>query len=294
MSPTMLNLPRIHAIHLLPVLALTFAVPAMPQEAGPPGMVFVKGGRYKIGTEKDNFVELYEEHQVAAIVTETPQYEARLDDFYIMPTEVTNEQFARFVRATDSRPPQSWGKKALDDATIEYTTAMGKLREEAKQAGEPLPKIEPFDRANWWKNNWMEATWAIPKGTESEPVVFIDYEQAEGYARWAGLRLMSEEEFQAAGRGDTKRYFPWGDTFDQTLVNSLEARRGGPVAVGKYEAGCAWVDAKGNVVDERNERNADEVVGIYDLTGNVWEWTRTPFTGYPKFESIKVKDPIDK
>lgn len=290
-SPKMLNLPRIQAIHLLPALALTFALPAMPQETGPPGMVFVKGGRYKIGADKDDVAEALENKQPAALVTETPQYEARLDDFFIMPTEVTNEQFARYIQATNARPPQSWGQKALDDATFAYTTEMGKLREEAKKNGEEPPKIEPFNRSEWWKENWMEAEWAIPKGQENKPVVYIDYEQAEGYARWAGLRLMSEEEFQAVGRGDSERYYPWGDAFENKSLNSLDAKRGGPMPVGSYVAGTAWVDGRGKIVDERNERNESEVVGIYDLCGNVWEWTRTPFNAYPKYKPISIKDP---
>ena len=289
MSLMMQTFTRFNAFALASLAALALAPVSEAQQSGPPGMVFIQGGRYKIGAEVDNVRELIEEKGVTALVTETPQYEARLDDFYIMPTEVTNEQFARYIKATGDRPPQSWGEKALDDATIAYATEMGKRREEAKKNGEPVPKIEPFDRAEWWKRNWLEAEWAVPKGLEATPVVFIDHEQAEGYARWAGLRLISEEEFQAAARGDTKRYYTWGDTFDAAKLNSLESKKGGPLPVGRYESGCSWVDKTGKVVDERNERNQDDVVGIYDLTGNVWEWTRTPFEKYPKFKAIDVK-----
>ena len=289
MSPKMQTFSRLNALAFASIFALTCAPDSAAQQSGPPGMVFIQGGRYKIGAEAENIRELIEEKQVTALVTETPQYEARLDDFFIMPTEVTNEQFARYIKATGDRPPQSWGQKALDDATIAYATAMGKRREEAKKNGEPLPKIEPFSRTEWWKRNWQEAEWAVPKGLEATPVVFIDYEQAEGYARWAGLRLISEEEFQAAARGDTERYYTWGDSFDASKLNSLEAKKGGPLPVGRFESGCSWVDKTGKVVDERNERNQDDVVGIYDLTGNVWEWTRTPFSAYPKFKPLEVK-----
>jgi len=281
----MLNPTRFLALALTPFVALSAPAPGAAQDAGPPGMVFIKGGRYKIGIEKDEALDLIEKHNANMVVSETPQYEARLDDFYFMPTELTNEQFAKYVTATDSRPPQSWGQKAIDDATIAYATDMGKQREEARANGEDFT-IPPFDRNDWWQDNWMEAEWAIPKGQGAQPVVYIDFEQAEGYARWAGVRLISEEEFQAVARGNSERPYTWGDEFDPKAVNCTEARRGGPAPVGTFPKGAVWVDEKGKVVDEQD----DDTLGVYDLCGNVWEWTRTPMRSYDKFKPLEVKN----
>lgn len=281
----MLNPTRFLALALTPLVALGAPAQVEAQDAGPPGMVFIKGGRYKIGIETKEAVELIEKHNANMVVAETPQYEARLDDFYVMPTEVTNEQFAKYVTATDSRPPQSWGQKAIDDATIAYATEMGKRREEARANGEDFT-IPPFNRNDWWQDNWMEAEWSIPKGQDALPVVYIDYEQAEGYARWAGVRLISEEEFQAVARGDSERPYTWGDEFDPKAVNSTETRRGGPAAVGEFARGAVWVDEKGKIVDEQDE----DTLGVYDLCGNVWEWTRTPMRSYDKYKPVQVKN----
>ena len=89
----------------LPLLA-TFQ--STPQE-GPPGMVLIKGDRFNIGADVDEIKALIEETQFRALACEVPKHQVKLDDFYIMPTEVTNEQFARFVEATGSGPPRSWG-----------------------------------------------------------------------------------------------------------------------------------------------------------------------------------------
>ena len=264
---------------------------AAPAQDGPPGMIRVKGDRYEIGADTKEIKALIEETLFTPLASETPKHSVKLDDFFIMPTEVTNEQFARFVAATSSEPPQGWGADAIGAAGLEYATRTGKARKEAKDAGEPLPEFEPFDRSLWWKRNWQDSEWQIPKGQEAMPVVFINYSQAEGYARWAGLRLMSEQEFQAAGRGKSDRKYTWGNEPNPKNTNCMDTRLGGPAKVGSYPAGTVWVDAKGRVVDAGKAKDAS---GVYDLCGNVWEGTRSPFKAYPGFKPLEVKLPSNK
>lgn len=269
-------------------LPLFSIAPAAAQDS-PPGMVLIKGDRFDIGAELNEIKALIEETQLRALACEVPKFSIKLDDFYIMPTEVTNEQFARYVAATGSQPPQSWGEDAIGAAGLAYATETGKARKDAKDAGLPAPKFEPFDQTIWWEKNWQTSSWRVPKGLDAHPVVFISYEQAEGYARWAGVRLMSEEEFQAAGRGKLDRKYAWGNDADAAKTNCIDSHVGGPAKVGSYVAGAVWIDAAGRTVDERNERNQKEVQGIYDLSGNVWEWTRSPFKAYPGFKPVEVK-----
>lgn len=277
----------------LTLAALAVALPTLTLSSqaqdGPPGLIKIKGDRFEIGADTQETIALIEETQFRALACETPKHSVKLDDFFIMPTEVTNEQFAKYVEATHTEPPQSWGQAAIASATRAYLEETGKAKKEARDAGKEIPKFDPFDVAEWWKKNWQGAEWEIPKGKEAFPVVFINYGQAEGYARWAGLRLMSEEEFQAAGRGKTERKYSWGDDPDPKKTNCTDTHLGGPNRVGSYPAGSSWVDSKGRIVEARTERNADELSGVYDLSGNVWEWTRSPFKAYPGFKPLKVK-----
>ncbi|HVE42001.1 MAG TPA: SUMF1/EgtB/PvdO family nonheme iron enzyme [Planctomycetota bacterium] len=115
--------------------------------------------------------------------------------------------------------------------------------------------------AHWWGGR-------VPKGRERHPVVMMTWEEAAAYAKWAGKRLPSAEEWEIAARGDDRREFPWGDAFQEREgefnCNSLEywqvnkTRSPGPTPVGELatpSAGGVW------------------------MGGNVWEWTSTAVPG---------------
>lgn len=108
---------------------------------------------------------------------------------------------------------------------------------------------------------------APPRQKERHPVVGVSLESALAYSRWAGLRLPSDIEWEAAARGPAGRAFPWGESFEAKRVNGLEQGRADTMPVdahpdGRSEAGCL------------------------DLVGNAWEWTdpercvRAPEPGY--------------
>ncbi|MDF1798107.1 MAG: SUMF1/EgtB/PvdO family nonheme iron enzyme [Planctomycetota bacterium] len=218
----------------------------------PPGLILVSGGSYRIGLDRKRVTQMIESQQLRPLASEYPEHKVKLDDFFYMPTEVTNEQYAAFVEATGCEPPEHWAEQ------------------EAPDAGLPLPNFE------------------VPPELADHPVVNVTHSQAEAFARWAGLRLVSEEEHQAVGRGRTTRAYPWGDDFDPTRANSVEAKLGHTAPVGSYPSGSAWLDERGTQV-ERTPENQDQLQGIHDLSGNVWEWTRSPFQAYPKFKPLVVK-----
>lgn len=183
--------------------------------------------------------------------------------FYMQTTEVTNEQYFAFVRATGSKPPISWANQGIDLAQRAYVEEQGRIRNEAKQAGQPLPPSIPFDRYDWFDSNWEDLDYEVPDNIAGLPVVDITFEQAERYAAWAGLRLPTEYEFQAAaGRGLDKeaRRFPWGSEWDRgrAVTSEGDSVRQQPMKVGSLPP-------------------QSETFGIYDLVGNVWEWTASPF-----------------
>ncbi len=100
--------------------------------------------------------------------------------------------------------------------------------------------------------HWVQGV--PPVGREDHPVVYVALEDARAYARWAGKRLPTEEEWQFAAEGPEHRRYPWGDELRAGDCN--DGKQGGSTAVKQFPAG----------------RSA---FGIYDLCGNVWHWTES-------------------
>ncbi len=96
-----------------------------------------------------------------------------------------------------------------------------------------------------------------PAGKEDHPVVYVDLTDARAYARWAGKRLPTEEEWQYAAQGPDGRVFPWGNQMEAGRCNGGEG--GGTTPVRQFPEGRS-------------------PFGVYDLCGNVWEWTESERT----------------
>lgn len=255
---------------LLLVSLCALSTPTAINQDGPPGLIFVKGGATKIGSTREQVEKLVlaRAELAFALAGETPQFTRAVEDFLLMPTEVTNEQYAEFVRASGCRPPRSWGIRALQTGQVAFLEEQGKAKQAARGGGQPFePAI--FDPEAWWEENWKTILWEIPPGEDSLPVVFVTYAEAQRYARWAGLRLMTEFEYQRAARGDSARVYPWGDDWDdRRYCLSMHSGRDLPTPVSSFSAGA--------------------VGGVHDLAGNVWEWTSSPFQPFPGYEALRV------
>ena len=104
-------------------------------------------------------------------------------------------------------------------------------------------------------SHWRDGVYPAEKA--EHPVVNVSIEDCVAYATWAGKRLPTEQEWEKAARGPSGRKFPWGNTFNRQNCNNLE--------VGYHDT--SEVTEFANGVSQ---------YGVYDLCGNVWEWTSTP------------------
>ena len=209
-------------------------------------MVYVPAGTFEMGCSDAQIDEIIRacvaiegddprfcrrEHYEAA----QPVHTVTLDAFWIDQTEVTNAQFAAF------------------------------LNEEGNQVEEG---VRWFERGKYGLMEEVDGKYRPEDGYADHPVIEVSWYGAAAYCAWVGGQLPTEAQWEYAARGPNGSVYPWGDSFDGTLVNFRDASftfkdygadpayndghsRWAPV--GSYPAGASWC-------------------GAYDMVGNVWEW----------------------
>ncbi len=210
------------------------------------GAVLIPAGRYRVGS--DSF---YPEERSARSID--------LPSFSIDRTPVTNAQFADFVKATgwltDCERAQPAGS-----ATFRMTDGPVDLR----------------DPTQWWAFV-RGASWRHPQGPgsslnglELHPVVHVSYDDALAFAQWRGGHLPTEAEWEVAARGGLVDCdYAWGNELmpgDRLLAN---------IWVGSFPWYHARCDAPGPTPVSSYPPNG---YGLFDMIGNIWEWTSTAFS----------------
>jgi len=203
-----------------------------------------------------------------ATMDSRPIHRVYVDGFFMDRTDVTNAEFAKFVSATgyvtvaERKPSQA----DYPSAPPENLVAGGVV---FSPPDHPVPLNNYFQ---WW-NYIPGANWRHPvgpgseiKGKDNYPVVQVAYEDAVAYAKWAGKRLPTEAEWEFAARGGlTGKPFAWGDEFrphGKWMANTHQ---------GHFPDKDTGED--GHVGIAPVAQYPQNGYGLYDMAGNVWQWT---------------------
>jgi len=246
------------------------AAQAAPDRAietdGPPGMVWIPGGKFIMGSSaKDKLA-----HPV-----EKPAHTVTVSGFWMDSTEVTNREFARFVKATGyitlAEKDVDWEelKKQVPPGTRKPPEAQ--LKAGSMVFAPPKNAVPLNNIGGWWA--WVTGVnWRHPEGPasnlagrENHPVVHVAWQDAVAYAKWARKRLPTEAEWEFAARGGLKgATFTWGD--EPFSDKKPQAN----IWQGDFPHRNSKLD--GHIRTAPVKSYPKNGYGLYDMSGNVWEW----------------------
>jgi formylglycine-generating enzyme len=260
------------AMTVTPLAESKAEAPQQPAGPAPEDMVWIPGGTFWMGADD------------ASMPDAKPVHEVSVSGFWMDRTEVTNRQFARFVKETGFITIAERKPDPIDfpDAPPE------KLVPGSIVFTPPAGRVSLDDPLVWWRYV-PGASWRHPEGPEStiegkddHPAVHISFYDAVAYATWAGKRLPTEAEWEAAARGGNARArFVWGDD---------------RLPGGKWQANI-WEGhfPDQNTGDDGFARTAPVAsfppngFALYDIAGNVWEWCADWYR--PGYETSERVDP---
>jgi formylglycine-generating enzyme len=239
---------------------------ARPAPGAPPqGMVWIPGGEFSMGAAEVPGMNMV---GMEATTDSRPIHRVYVDGFWMDTTEVTNEQFAKFVAAT--------GYVTIAERTPRGEDFPGAVPEDlvagAVVFSPPGHAVPLSDHLQWW-SYVQRASWRHPEGPRSDlagreqyPVVQVAYDDAVAFARWAGKRLPTEAEWECAARGGLSgKLYPWGDEFmpgGRFMANTFQ---------GHFPNADTSEDGYGGLGPVA--QFPPNGYGLYDVAGNAWEWT---------------------
>lgn len=207
--------------------------------------VSIPKGSYQMGSDR-------------AYPEERPVRKIDVDAFDIDVTEVTNAQFAHFITETG------------------YVTSAEKIQPGFESSGAAVFTPPDVTNPTWWR--FVEgANWRHPEGPDSsiegrdaDPVVQVSHADAKAYAEWAGRALPSEAQWEYAARAGSQTRYVWGETRTIDGVEQANTWQGAFPIQNTQDDGYLKRSPVGCFPPNS--------FGLYDMIGNVWEWTDTIYT----------------
>jgi sulfatase modifying factor 1 len=232
---------------------------------GPKNMIWLPSGEFIMGSNSR-----------MAKPNEKPEHKVRINGFWMDKTDVTNAQFAAFVKETgyvttaERKPTWESLKVQLPPGTPK--PADSKMIPGAMVFTGTSKPVPLDDWSQWWTFK-PGANWRHPqgpgsniKGKEDYPVVQVSYEDALAYAKWAGKRLPTEAEWEYAARGGlNQKDYTWGDEFKprgKTMANTFAGEQF-PVVDPHYAS---------KIGTSKVCSYPTNGYGLCDMAGNVWQW----------------------
>jgi formylglycine-generating enzyme len=255
-----------------------------PAPGNPPaGMNWIPGGEFSMGCKDPSALP---EGGHEGMEDARPVHRVYVDAFWMDKTDVTNAQFERFVKATGyitvaERKPLA---KDFPDVPAEKLVA-GSL------VFTPPPHPVSLDDYSQWWSYVPGANWRHPLGPRNNilgkanyPVVQIAYEDAITYAKWTGKRLPTEAEWEFAARGGlTGKPYAWGDSMrpdGKWMANTHQGNFPDHDSAADGHAGIAPI-----------AQFPPNGYGLYDITGNVWQWTKDLYRA-DYYAELKATDKV--
>ncbi|HET7086619.1 MAG TPA: formylglycine-generating enzyme family protein [Rhizomicrobium sp.] len=221
----------------------------------PTAMAWIAGGSFRMGSDLH-----YPE--------EAPAHPVSVDGFWIDCHPVTNQQFHRFVSATGYVTLAEQAPRAED-----YPNAIPAMLKPGSIVFQKPPRPVSLSQHLVWWDYVIGADWRHPLGPNSDldgkaqhPAVHISYQDAEAYASWAGKSLPSEAEWEFAARGGLESAeYAWGDDFmpeDRIMANTWQGQ-------------FPWENLTCRGFEGTSPVGffPPNAFGLFDMIGNVWEWT---------------------
>lgn len=223
-------------LFLLCSLTVSSSAIALSQTDPPSKMIWITGGQFWMGNE--------------AFADAKPMHSVTIDGFWIDPTEVTNAQFRRFVEAIHYQTYAEASHDGLPAGSFVFSPLAG------------------IDRPMSWWAFIPGANWQHPTGEESNlidrdthPVVQVNWYDAQAYCQWAGKRLPTEAEWEFAARGGHDRQ-------EETLLVKHQWQIN--IWQGHFPHQDTTEDGFHGTAPVASFASND--YGLYDVSGNVWEW----------------------
>ncbi|QHT71864.1 formylglycine-generating enzyme family protein [Rhodocytophaga rosea] len=258
------NIPDRFAVQQTNSKATIETVSEVSEEMATTGMVLIPAGTFQMGADNQESRK-----------DEFPKHKVSVEGFWMDTHEVTNAQFAAFVKATgyvstaERKPDWEEIKKQLPPGTPKPSDDV--LVASSLVFSAPVQQVALNDYSQWWK--WVAgADWKHPegpnssiKGKENHPVVHVSWDDAVAYAKWAGKRLPTEAEWEWAARGGLQNeVYPWGNEHiekGKIKANTWQGRFPDQNTLKDQFYGAAPVKSF-----------APNGYGLFDMAGNVWEW----------------------